>query len=139
LYPAIFDGSHGYTDEIGRADLIVSEGLFSCNAEYLQRAFNTSAYAYDFSVPPALHGQDVAYTFFEGPAAAVVNDTLALIMQDYLTNFVISGNPNGAGLVHFPNYGQGKLELDFNTNSVSLVTDFYDNGRCTWWQKALYY
>lgn len=139
LYPPIFDGSHGYTNEIARGDYIVSEGLFSCNAEYLARAFGTQAYAYDFSVPPALHGNDIAYTFYEGPATAVLNGTLALIMQDYFTNFVISGNPNRAGLVNFPNYSQGKLLLDFFTDAVTLVTDFLDNERCTWWQKALYY
>ncbi|KUJ06338.1 alpha/beta-hydrolase [Mollisia scopiformis] len=140
LYPPIFDGSHGYTDEISRADYIVSEALFACNAEYLSRAFNTSAYAYDFSVPPALHGQDVPYTFYEGPATAVINDTLALIMQDYFTNFVIRGDPNGEGLVEFPSFGEGgRMLLDFFTDAVGLVADFEDNERCTWWQKALYY
>jgi hypothetical protein len=64
LYLPIFDSSHGYTNEIARADYIVSQGLFSCNAEYLARAFNTSAYGYNFSAPPGLHGQDVAYTFY---------------------------------------------------------------------------
>ncbi|KAF8854312.1 alpha/beta-hydrolase [Acephala macrosclerotiorum] len=139
LYPPVFDGSQGYTNEIARADYIVSEALFACNAEYLARAFGTQAYAYDFSVPPALHGQDVPYTFYEGPSTAVLNGSLALIMQDYFTNFVINGSPNGAGLVNFPNYGSGKLLLDFFTDAVTLVTDFLDNDRCTWWQKALYY
>jgi hypothetical protein len=61
-------------------------------------------------------------------------------MQNYITNFVINGNPNGAGLVNFPNFGQGgKLLLDFYTDSVSLISDDLNNDRCTWWQKALYY
>lgn len=29
LYPAVFDGSHGYVDEIGRIDLIISESTFT--------------------------------------------------------------------------------------------------------------
>ena len=29
LYPPVFDGSFGYTDEIGRIDLIISESTFT--------------------------------------------------------------------------------------------------------------
>lgn len=101
LYPPVFNGSHGYTRQIDRADKIVSEALFSCNANYLSRSFGSNAFHYQFNVPPALHGQDIQYTFYEGPATAVKNDSLALLMQDYLTNFVISGNPNRFGLPFF--------------------------------------
>ena len=95
LYPPVYDGTYGYTDPIIRGDFIVSEALFQCNAEYLARAFGSSAWSYLFSVPPTLHGDDIPYTFYEGPAAAVKNSAVALIMQAYWTNFVMNGNPNG--------------------------------------------
>ena len=45
LYPTVYDGRYFYFD----------------------RAYNNQTYAYEFSVPPALHGQDIPYTFFNGP------------------------------------------------------------------------
>ena len=56
LYPPVFDGSHGYTDEISRIALTYSEYIFDCNAVYLDKAFDNNTYAYIFSIPPALHG-----------------------------------------------------------------------------------
>lgn len=138
LYPPILNGTYNYTTPHARASAIVSEALFSCNANYLARAFRSKAYGYLFSVPPALHGDDIVYTFYEGPAAAVKNDTLALTMQDYFTNFVISGNPNRAGLPYFSDYSQGAKLLNFNQTEIGLVDDELANDRCYWWQKALY-
>ncbi|KAL8713078.1 MAG: hypothetical protein Q9225_006847, partial [Loekoesia sp. 1 TL-2023] len=68
LYPAPSNRTL-YKDGIGRASLSISEYTFTCNTLYLDRAFGNQTYAYQFSVPPALHGQDVAYTFFNGPNA----------------------------------------------------------------------
>lgn len=139
LYPPIFDGSQNYTDQIGRADAIVSEALFACNANYLARAFGNNAYSYRFSVPPALHGDDISYTFYEGPATSVQNDTLALIMQDYITNFAINGDPNGPNLTTFPAYGTAQKVLDLNLTTIGVLDDNLANERCYWWQKALYF
>lgn len=138
LYPPVFNGSHGYTNQIARADSLVSEATFSCNANYLSRAFGAKAYRYFFNVPPALHGDDVAYTFYEGPATSVKNNTLALTMQGYFTNFVKNGNPNGDGLPAFPNYGGAKM-LDLGPSTITPVPDNLAMPRCHWWQKALYF
>jgi len=98
-----------------------------------------NAYSYRFSVPPALHGDDIVYTFYEGPATAVQNDTLALIMQDYITNFVINGDPNGPNLTTFPAYGTTQKVLDLNLTTIGVLDDNLANERCYWWQKALYF
>lgn len=142
LYPPVFDGSYHYTNQIARGDYVISEALFACNANYLARTFGNRAYSYIFSVLPALHGADVAYTFYEGPAASVTNDTLALTMQSYFMNFVAGGNPNGGGLPPFPTYGQGGMVQNFNLTSVTTVPESADGlsqDRCAWWQKALYF
>lgn len=159
LYPNVLDGTYGYNNSIARGAYIVSEAIFSCNAQYLERAFGLdnnaggngyrngkgkeNAWGYRFSVPPALHGDDIYYTFYEGPAPAVKNDTLALIMQGYFMNFVRGGNPNGDGLPAFSRYGEstaaGKgVVMDLDLNSVRLRPDDLPLDRCSWWQQALY-
>ncbi|KAE9363396.1 alpha/beta-hydrolase, partial [Stipitochalara longipes BDJ] len=127
--------------QIDRARNLVTESLFTCNANYLARAFENSAYEYVFSVPPSWHAQDLTYTFFNGPdAGPVENATLALIMQAYFTNFATTGNPNGAGVPTFPNYGATRgLTQNLNLTFVDQIPDYLQNERCVWWQKGLYY
>lgn len=60
LYPPVFDGSHGYTDEISRLALTISEYEFDCNAVYLDKAFGNDTYSYVFSIPPAIHGEGMS-------------------------------------------------------------------------------
>ncbi|KAL2065876.1 hypothetical protein VTL71DRAFT_3546 [Oculimacula yallundae] len=154
LYPNVLDGTYGYNNSIARAAYIVSESIFACNAQYLSRAYGLSndtadsttendAWGYVFSVPPALHGQDIYYTFYEGPTAAVQNVTLALTMQAYFTNFITSGDPNGEGLPEFGKYdqetaaGRGVI-LDLALASTVMIPDDLPLNRCGWWQQALY-
>ncbi|TVY41701.1 Carboxylesterase [Lachnellula subtilissima] len=142
LYPPIFNGTYNYTNQIARAAEIVGEALFACNANYLDRAFGNRAYSYQFSVAPSLHGDDVPYTFYQSPNNAVLNDTLAVAMQEYFTNFAITGDPNGGGLPPFPTYYEDSpdgIVLDFNVSSISTIPDVLANDRCAWWQKALYF
>ncbi|KAH7333081.1 acetylcholinesterase precursor [Rhexocercosporidium sp. MPI-PUGE-AT-0058] len=155
LYPNILDGRYGYNNSIARGAYIVSESVFSCNAQYISRAFglnnntnkdqtgNQDTWGYLFSVPPALHGNDIYYTFYEGPTPAVKNDTLALIMQGYFTNFVMGGNPNGDGLPAFDRYDQqtaagSGVVMDLYLNRTTMIPDDLPLKRCSWWQQALY-
>ncbi|KAL9118166.1 MAG: hypothetical protein Q9187_005294, partial [Circinaria calcarea] len=136
LYPPVFDGSFGYTSEIQRANLVLSESTFTCTTNYLNRAFRNNTFAYQFSVGPALHGQDVPYTFFNGPNPEVLNPQIALALQDYITSFVQTGIPSGVGLPKFPMFGGASLNINFNTTGISVITDPTSNPRCRWWQKA---
>ncbi|PBP16536.1 alpha/beta-hydrolase [Diplocarpon rosae] len=150
LYPDDLTGKYGYRDPIARADYIISEALFSCNAQYLARAFSAdgrnAAHSYLFNVPPALHGEDVPYTFFEGPAKAVKNETLARMMQSYFMNFAIGGDPNGEGLPAFGKYAEQTVPgssapgvvLELGLNYTTMRGDEVPVARCDWWQQALY-
>ena len=149
LYPPVFDGTYGYTNQLQRTALVTSELIFTCNAFWINKAYENQTHSYLFSVYPGLHGEDIGYTFFDGQTGPIIeeevgNATLAKDFQEYLTNFAETGNPNGDGLPYFPIYGQNATQQVLNLTSSLAVTinqtrDPAANDRCDWWQKALYF
>lgn len=151
LYPPIFDGSQAqnYTSQIGRVDAIISEFVFTCNAVYINKAYNNQTHAYLFDVPPSLHGQDVAYTYYNGNGSTaagtggtnfgVQNVPVAYAMQEYITEFAKTGNPNIRGEPFFPMYGSNATVLALGPRSIGPMRDPAATARCAWWQKGLFY
>jgi carboxylesterase type B len=140
LYPAVYDGSQPYSNGLDRTIFIISEIIFTCNTVYLARADTSSAYKYQFSVPPGLHGSDVPYTFYNGVSEdPSFNATVARALQAYLTSFAQNGVPSAEGFPTFPVYGSTSTELNLNISGISTMRDSTDNARCQYWQKALYY
>jgi len=151
LYPPIFDGSQAqnYTSQIGRVSAMLSEFSFTCNAVWLNEAYNNQTHAYLFDVPPSLHGQDIAYTYYNGNGSAtagtggtsfgVQNVPVALAMQSYITEFAKTGNPNARGLPFFPMYGSNNTVQTLGPRTISQMRDPAANARCAWWQKGLFY
>ena len=109
-----------------------------CNTFYLDKAFDNQTYAYQFSVPPGVHGEDVAYTFFDGPNPSVLSDPIAVALQEYITSFAINGKPSGPSLPKFPIYSNATDIIDLNATGISVIMDPIANQRCNWWQKELY-
>lgn len=144
LYPPIFNGSSPYRDQISRASLVAAEAFFTCNTLYLNLARNNNSYTYFFSVPPALHGQDIAYTFANGPGPAnatygPLNVTVALALQNFITSFAEIGRPVGQqGIPYFNMYGANATVMNLNVTGISEIMDPTANARCLWWQKGLY-
>jgi len=106
LYPAIYDGSMPYTNGLERTFLIVTESIFACNTNLLARAFGNKTYNYQFEVFPALHGFDIDYTFYNGQPTNVSTlppliAPLANVLQGYITNSAMTGNPNGLDFLLF--------------------------------------
>lgn len=142
LYPPIFDGTQamGYTNQIARGAAIISESTFTCNTFYLDKAFANKTYSYYFSVPPALHGEDVAYTYYNGGNdSSVIVPEVAIALQDYITSFAETGSPNREGVPFFRMYGPNATVQELGAAGVSQRKDTVANYRCNWWQKALYY
>ncbi|KAF2263515.1 alpha/beta-hydrolase [Lojkania enalia] len=143
LYPAVFNGTYGYTTEYERASLLVSESVFTCNTNFLSTAFKNETYSYLFAVPPALHGFDIPYTFYTGggtPPAnllAVSNSTVAIALQKFIISFAENGVPAAPGVVEFRMYGANATVLELNITDISEVRDTNANRRCDWWQKGL--
>ncbi|KFY46490.1 hypothetical protein V494_00448 [Pseudogymnoascus sp. VKM F-4513 (FW-928)] len=144
VYPDIFDGSYGYTDQFERAATIVGEAFFSCNTRYLDAAFGEKSYSYLFNaVHKGFHGEDVPYIFYNGPSDAdggTVNATVAKALQSYITHFVATGNPNGGTSPFFPQYGSNSsVQVVAPDDFGTQITDPDDNKRCSWWQAATVY
>lgn len=149
LYPANLSDpaiSARYNSGINRTIALVNEEIFTCNTNYLARAFKNETYNYEFQVPPALHGQDVSYTYWNGETTD--NSTgvthmvapIAKLMQGYFTNFITRGDPNGPGLPFFPKQGHNAAMLGIGADKVNVRVQRDDtaNDRCVWWQKALW-
>ncbi|KAI4731725.1 carboxylesterase family protein-like protein [Aureobasidium sp. EXF-10728] len=151
LYPPIFDGSQAqnYTSQIARVSAILSEAIFTCNAVWLNKAYNNQTHAYLFDVPPSIHGQDIAYTYYNGNGSAsagtggtsfgVQNVPVALAMQEYITEFAKTGNPNIRGAPFFPMYGSNATVQTLGPRNIGQMRDPAANARCAWWQKGLFY
>ncbi|KAI5357599.1 putative carboxylesterase, type B, carboxylesterase type B, carboxylesterase type B, active [Septoria linicola] len=138
LYPPVFDGSQGYTNQIGRTSRAVAEMIFTCNTFYLDTAFNNQTFAYQFAVPPAYHGSDLPYTYYTGTSANPDPQVqVAVAMQKYFLNFAKTGDPNGNGLSKFQRFGGDANMQVFRTSGFSTAPDDTANARCRWWQTNL--
>jgi carboxylesterase type B len=153
LYPANYNGSQPYRNWYERAQLIVSEFGFICNAYYMASANPNNTYGYQFVLFPGYHGQDLQYTFYadtpvNGSAAnlqGLQNASVAYTLQDWIVNFAREGVPtsNVALSVDLPLYAEnatvGALYYVPPTGSISTIKkDPANNERCRWWQEALY-
>ncbi|PNS17242.1 Secreted lipase [Sphaceloma murrayae] len=143
LYPPIFDGSQAqsYRDQIARSAAITAELAFICNTFYLDKAYDNQTYSYLFAVPPALHGQDVPYSYYTGSgarSASVIAPAVALALQEYITSFAQDGNPNEPGVPFFNLYGDDAGVQVLNITKIGEARDPAANRRCNYWQKALY-
>ncbi|KAK9428007.1 alpha/beta-hydrolase [Lipomyces doorenjongii] len=142
LYPPNFDGTYGYLNEVERTALFYSESQIICNSNFINRAFRNETYSYLFNVSGGLHGQDVSYTFYDGPGVdsygLPINSTVAAILQAYEVNFALHGNPNGPGSPQFGRYTAHSQVQDLTSKGISPVTDPAANPRCNWWQQAFY-
>jgi len=123
---------------------VISDFLVGCNANILAPKLNPG-YAYLFSVPPALHGEDVAYTWFNGDTSTsdeglLVDRTIAKAFQRYLTSFAMTGKPTSPGYQDFVMYGQNDTLT--NIGLTGLGTPMKDPGavaQCKFWDEAPYY
>ncbi|KAJ5261063.1 hypothetical protein N7478_011658 [Penicillium angulare] len=148
LYPAVYNGSYPYTNSLERTAFLIQESIFECNTEYLDWAYDAKTFAYEFSVPPALHGQDTLYTFYnkgkqgnQGGLSGldVHNETIAFVMQDYFTSFAQSGIPSSALGPTFKRYGAERAMLDIGNETIRSIRDPTSASRCRFWQTAPYY
>ena len=138
LYPPVYDGSQPYRSPQERLRLTTQESVIACNAVAMGKAYNTTAFNYNFGLPPAIHSQDLLYTYNKGGSVSVngtsdFDTTISIDMQKAFTQFTITGNPNGPGLVEFPLYDNGSQVLNFSPSGPQQIREPADNSRCQWW------
>ncbi|KAI9055325.1 hypothetical protein LZ554_000285 [Drepanopeziza brunnea f. sp. 'monogermtubi'] len=150
LYPPVYNGTYGYKNAIDRTSLAVSNFLVTCNSYYLAKTL-PSSYGYIFQAPPGLHGQDIAYTFFNGDNStlnegAVVNTTVATAFQRYLTSFAMTGLPVAEGVPDFTMYGDNSTVSSISSHVIfipEIGEHIVDPGameeQCQLWAEAPYY
>lgn len=143
LYPPVFDGSQGYTDQLQRNNLTIADATFVCNARLMDQAsFLPRTYAYEFSVSPALHGADLPYTFYDFGPVLGINTTVAEILQGYITRFAETGQPHALTLPFFPPARPGLTVQHLGSDFVGpMMTDGGINQprkRCRFWQDSAY-
>lgn len=157
LYPMVGDWIVDYMVDtlypqpgINRTMKILSDIGFVCNVDYLLKAFCGQTYNYKLTIPPATHGSDLAYLFYNGPSpedvdGGIYNGPLgpalvdvALVFQQYVVNFVKYGDPNGPGLPPFPRADEDTNMLTFDVDGVGVAPDDTDNKRCEWLQSVPY-
>ncbi|KAL2847166.1 alpha/beta-hydrolase [Aspergillus pseudoustus] len=138
MYPPIFDGTHHYTDEIGRAADTFQEAIIQCNDIALARAFGNATFNYVFDVFPGLHAQDISATFDVNldPTSGVFDPLIAL--QQLVTGFTLTGKPTTDLIGKMPMYAHRNTLLILN--GTSIRTDSEDPRvveRCEEWYKIL--
>lgn len=143
LYPPNFNGSYGYTNQIERTALSIADFTITCNAHFLASSL-PGAYAYLFSAPPGLHGEDIAYTFFNGDTSssdegAPVISTVAVAFQRYLISFAMTGKPTALGFEVFIPYGNNATASNIGVGQLGAhIRDPAAREQCKFWQAAPY-
>ncbi|KAJ3492800.1 hypothetical protein NLG97_g5135 [Lecanicillium saksenae] len=136
IYPPIFDGSQGYTDNQSRQISINGDAYFYCNFLALNEATKGAAHAYEFGVSPGVHTQDLAYTFddpYSPPALAQARETLV----SAITNFAVYGRPDlivDGQAKHFPSWGSTKQQVTIGDRGSTVTHSAVNEKRCAWWR-----
>ncbi|KAI1459774.1 alpha/beta-hydrolase [Annulohypoxylon moriforme] len=137
LYPPIFSGTYGYTDQFQRALVTIQDSTIICNTRYLASAMSDRAYGIQFAVPPGIHGEETAYIFQNGLTSGVVLD-VADSLQQYIVSFVMNSKPTDVNGLSIPPYGTEAQLTSMDVSSTAVIRDDTANARCSWWQQALY-
>jgi carboxylesterase type B len=114
---------------------------FTCNENWMTRAFSNKTYNYQFNISLPFHAKDMSYTFYNKgqyhPGADVV-EPIANAVQGYIANFIKTGNPNGPGLPTFPQQGANASHNVINAGGIITERDPQVGGPCEWMQKGLF-
>ena len=139
LYPPIFDGSYGYINNIQRAALTVGDLNFVCASTALTRAVDNCTYSYIFEVPPSIHTEDLAYTFYTGPTQPQDPNSMAAVnIQRWVASFAVEGKPAAMGTEEFGEYGQDGMVQTVALNGVGREVDPAVAQRCDFWFGSAY-
>ncbi|KAH8799193.1 acetylcholinesterase [Flagelloscypha sp. PMI_526] len=138
-YPSTFDGSLPYTSQITRAALTIGDLTFNAVATALASAkLHKASFAYTFEAYPAIHGQDVLYTYYtpDSPAADLIaNVTIARALQKGIASFILTGTPD-FGTGPLAPYGAEGKALHLSNSTIVNGVDPALSSRTAWWNQG---
>jgi len=143
VYPEDFSGAQPYTTQTGRLKLAISEAIVLCNAFATDIAYQNTTRNMKFSVWPALHANDVAFTFYNGEPVdwlgIPIPGGIARQMQQWFVDYAISGVTGGSSATILPVYtSQNKILNVTDTGNTVVQPDPAANSRCRFWVEGLY-
>ena len=143
IYPPVYNGTQPYKTPQQRSDLAVKEYQISCNTVSIANAYQNQSYNYIFGIAPAIHAQDLGYTFTPNAATPGFYPQIAKDLQTYLASFILTGDPNPkpnpSQLPEWSVYGDEGKAINFTVGGVEETTSDADNSRCAFWNAATYY
>lgn len=114
--------------------------VFTCNGQILAEAYK-KAYRYAFEIAPAIHADDLAYTFYNGPGydPKVKSDWAANVLQEWITDYTTYRKPGCGGTSPcFWKYGSDANTLSLNLTEVKIIKDPWDNEKCKFLQNEAF-
>ncbi|KAL8686642.1 MAG: hypothetical protein Q9218_006964, partial [Villophora microphyllina] len=139
IYPPVYGASSPYATPQQRSDLAVKEYLISCQTVSIANAYKNQTHNYIFGIAPAIHAQDLAYTYYPNGATPDFYPDIAITLQKYIASFVLTGNPNRDGLSPWPVFGQNAAAINLTETGVSQTRSDSANSRCAFWNQGSYY
>ena len=138
LYPPTYDGSQPYKLPLERLTLTTQEYLIACNTVNMAEAYGNQTYNSIFDVRPAVHAQDLGYTFYNGESG-YADESTAITWRSHIVQFALKGKPDVPGSDPFPVYTARSQVLKFLSGGrVQQIRDPAANARCEWWLKGFY-
>ncbi|KAJ3527258.1 hypothetical protein NM208_g10787 [Fusarium decemcellulare] len=140
MYPPVFDGSYGYTNQTDRSSITRSESFYTCRRGELHAAYGDRAKSYYINLYPGLHAVEIPYTFYDGKNPGEgVNASIATTFQELLTSFASTGMPSSPGLPGgVPTYGNETRMLEVADMGFSTIKDPGVTSRCKFWNENKY-
>ena len=139
MYPPVFDGSHGYVDEISRAGVTFQEAVIQCHEILLGEAMSNRSFNYLYDVFPGLHAMDLEATFNSNlhPQPGVFDSSIAV--QELIASFTLTGKPTSSANGRLPTYGRDHQMLVINSTAVHTESESQSTvARCEEWYELMY-
>lgn len=137
IYPPDFSGAQPYTNQISRTKLAVAEAFLDCITFGVHLGYANQSRAYQLSIFPGMHAQDLDYTFYNGQTISglgiPVVPSVAAVMQRWFVDFIVKGDGLGSKATQIPAYtGQANV-VNIAGSGYSVVRDAAANSRCMFW------
>ncbi|KAL6895014.1 Alpha/Beta hydrolase protein [Trichoderma evansii] len=133
IYPPVFDGSYGYTDQDTRQMALWGEGYTECNFLLAGQFAQGHTYAYQFSVVPGAHTQDLGYTFND-PTTPPASLSAQQSLQEAVVSFTINGVPTFSSKQAWPIFGTQGALVNISASAPVISQSTVNATRCHWWK-----